>query len=90
MKKSQSIRIGGRVQGVFFRASAKATADELGIKGIVRNEADGSVYLEVEAEEDRANRFIDWCRRGPAGARVMTFVIAEMPEKGYVDFRIIR
>lgn len=90
MKKSLSIHIGGKVQGVFFRASAKKIADELGIKGIIRNEPDGGVYVEAEAEEVVLSRFIDWCRHGPVHASVMTFVIAEQHERAYVDFRIVR
>jgi acylphosphatase len=51
MKKHFNIRISGRVQGVFFRASTKAKAEELGISGFVQNEPDGSVYIEAEGEE---------------------------------------
>ncbi len=88
MNKSVSIRIGGKVQGVFFRASTKTMADQLHVNGLVRNEPDGGVYIEAEAEEDNLNRFIDWCRHGPARAKVMTFVIVEGPQKGYVEFEI--
>jgi acylphosphatase len=88
--KSLSIRIGGKVQGVFYRASAKDRADELGVNGIVRNEPDGSVYIEAEAEQETLDKFVEWCRKGPARARVMTFVIDEKPRKGYVGFEIQR
>ena len=88
--KSLSIRIGGKVQGVFFRASAKRMADQLGVSGIVRNEPDGSVYIEAEAKAEILDQFVDWCRRGPSGAQVMTFVISHLPEKGYVGFQILR
>jgi acylphosphatase len=43
-----SIRISGKVQGVFFRASTKGKAEQYGINGFVRNEKDGSVYIEAE------------------------------------------
>jgi len=78
------------VQGVFFRASTREKAVELGIKGIVRNEPDGGVYIEAEGGEENLSRFIEWCRHGPAHAKVMTFVIAEQAERAYVDFRIVR
>lgn len=90
MNKSLSIRISGKVQGVYFRASAKEKADALGIKGIVRNEPDGGVYIEAEAGEENLQRFIEWCRHGPAHAGVMTLVIAEQDKRAYVDFRIVR
>jgi acylphosphatase len=88
--KSLSIRIGGRVQGVFFRASTKEKADLLGVRGVVRNEPDGRVYIEAEADAEILDDFVEWCRRGPSRAQVMTFVISDMPEKGYVGFQIVR
>lgn len=57
------------VQGVFFRYSAKDVADGLGISGFARNEADGTVYVEAEGEEDNLNEFLKWCRQGPETAR---------------------
>jgi acylphosphatase len=65
-----SIKVSGKVQGVFFRASTKDMADEIGIKGFVRNESDGSVYIEAEADDERLNEFIAWCHHGPSHAVV--------------------
>ena len=45
-----NIHITGRVQGVNFRTYTKEKAEELGILGFVRNETDGSVYLEAEGD----------------------------------------
>ncbi len=70
MEKHYEIRVHGRVQGVFFRASTQEKAHELGIKGFVRNEPDGSVYIEAEGEEEALNRFVDWCHYGPSAASV--------------------
>jgi len=50
MKKHVNITVKGRVQGVGFRYSAMEAAEELGIKGFVRNMPDGSVYIEAEGE----------------------------------------
>ena len=50
--KHLSIRVSGKVQGVFFRASTKDRADELHIKGTVGNNADGSVSIEAEGEDE--------------------------------------
>jgi acylphosphatase len=58
MKKRFSIRVNGRVQGVFFRASTKEVADQLGVRGFVRNEPDGKVYIEAEADEEALKRFV--------------------------------
>lgn len=64
------IKVSGTVQGVFFRESARSEAHRLGLAGIARNEADGSVYLEVEGGEENVKKFIDWCRKGPPMAKV--------------------
>ena len=63
--KHINIKVKGKVQGVFFRASTKAVADQMGIKGLVRNEKDGSVYIEAEANETFLDIFVEWCNEGP-------------------------
>ncbi len=68
--KHVNIRVSGKVQGVFFRASTKEQADQLGVKGFARNEPNGDVYIEAEGEEDKLNLFLEWCARGPSKARV--------------------
>jgi acylphosphatase len=88
--KRMLIRVSGKVQGVFFRASAKDEADRLGIAGVVRNEPDGSVYIDAEGPEEILLRFLEWCRKGPPHARVLTFVTEEATPEGYVGFKIER
>jgi acylphosphatase len=48
--KHWNIKVTGKVQGVFFRASTKAVADQLGVKGFVKNLSDGSVYIEAAGD----------------------------------------
>ena len=84
------IRVSGKVQGVFYRASAKNEADKLGVRGIVRNEPDGSVYIEAEGNESELSNFIAWCKKGPPRSQVLTFVMEGAPLIGYVGFSIIR
>ena len=64
------MHVSGRVQGVFFRYETKSLADELGVKGWVRNLPDGRVEAVFEGEETLVRRMIDFCRKGPPGARV--------------------
>jgi acylphosphatase len=64
------IRVHGKVQGVFFRQSAQEKAEELNVTGWARNEADGSVYMEAEGEDENLQRFLEWCRQGPPAASV--------------------
>jgi len=88
MIKTFSIRISGKVQGVFFRASAKEKADELGIEGLVRNEKDGTVHIEAQGEEDAIEEFLHWCRQGPPRARVDRCEIAEQGHREFDGFEV--
>lgn len=65
-----TLRIQGKVQGVFFRESARVEATRLGLVGWVRNRPDGSVEAVVEGEPGMMEEFIRWCHRGPSQARV--------------------
>jgi len=64
------VRICGQVQGVFFRASAEAEANRLGLTGWVRNRPDGSVELVAEGDQARLDALVAWCRHGPPRAEV--------------------
>lgn len=90
MMKACTLRVSGRVQGVFFRTSAKEVADQLGICGIVRNEPDGTVFVVAEGDEMALERFIAWCKKGPPRAQVVTFVMDDAKPRGYVGFKIDR
>ena len=65
-----SVRVTGRVQGVFYRGSKQAEAERLGLVGWVRNLADGSVQLEAQGPRAAVDALLAWCRVGPCGARV--------------------
>ena len=65
-----NIKIYGKVQGVFFRSYAKNEAEELSVKGFVKNEIDGSVYMESEGERPDLEEFIERLRRPPKSAKV--------------------
>lgn len=88
--KHLNVRVSGRVQGVFFRASTKEQADSIGIKGFVRNETNGDVYIEAEGNEDALKKFVNWCRQGPSRARVDNLDIKEGELLGFVNFEVSR
>lgn len=88
--KYLSIKITGKVQGVFFRASAKEVADQLTIKGVTQNMPDGSVYMEAEGEEDNLKRFIEWCKQGPPRAQVTRVDVQKGEVKNFEKFEIRR
>ena len=70
MSKRASLKIEGRVQGVFFRQSTQEKAQELGLTGWVRNQPDGSVAAVAEGPSKDIEKLIDWCRQGPPAADV--------------------
>ena len=80
------MRIRGRVQGVFFRASCARQAETLGVAGSVRNAADGSVEAVFEGEAPAVEAIMRWCRSGPAGARVDEVVVADEAPEGVEGF----
>jgi acylphosphatase len=83
------LKISGRVQGVYFRASALQQAQKLGLTGWVMNCFDGSVEAVAEGARAKLDELIAWCRLGPSGARVTNVDIKwESPEHGFRGFTI--
>jgi acylphosphatase len=79
----------GKVQGVFFRASTKAKAKELGLSGWVRNLPDGSVELEAQGQSPKLRKLEEWCHEGPRIAEVSQVACEEIDtiaKEG--DFRV--
>ncbi len=72
MNIQMHVVISGRVQGVWFRASTKEKADELGLTGWVRNTPRGDVEAVFEGDEASVREMLAWCRRGPPLAKVTT------------------
>ena len=84
MQKHYKLKILGKVQGVWYRGSTRQKAQELGVKGFVQNETDGSVYAEIEGDEAQLQQLIDWCKQGPELARVQK---VEVTEGVFTDFK---
>jgi len=84
------VYVSGRVQGVFFRYETKSLADELGVKGWVRNLPDGRVEAVFEGEEELVKKMIDFCKKGPPGARVTGINVEWEDYKGEFDGFYIR
>ena len=90
MKSHLDITVTGKVQGVFFRSSTKAVADQLGIKGQISNEPDGSVYIEAEGDKVALEMFLDWCKEGPEHAKVISVERHEGELKNYRNFEVVK
>ncbi|ALV22956.1 putative nucleoside phosphatase [Carnobacterium antarcticum] len=65
MMKKVTLTVTGRVQGVGFRYMTKMVADQIGVFGLVRNEMDGSVYIEANGEPQKIDAFIEEIRKSP-------------------------
>jgi acylphosphatase len=63
--------VSGRVQGVYYRASARERARSAQLTGHARNLPDGRVEVLACGEETAVLRFIEWLWEGPAAARVL-------------------
>jgi acylphosphatase len=83
------LRIAGRVQGVGYRAWAWQTAAGLGLRGWVRNRADGTVEALVIGADDAVAAMIEACRDGPSAARVRDIVVDETEDDGSAGFRAL-
>lgn len=79
------IIITGRVQGVWFRKYTEEKANELGIKGWVKNTPDGNVLVVAQAEKKDLDTFIDYLKIGPPMARVNKIFTSEMNVLGDFD-----
>lgn len=81
------IAVRGRVQGVWFRASAEREAARLGLSGFARNERDGSVTVEAEGVPAAVDAMVAWCRTGPPRAEVTDVAVTALEPLGTSGFR---
>lgn len=88
MIKSVSIKVHGKVQGVGFRFYTQKTAVEMEVMGFVKNERDGSVYIEAEASDETMEVFLHWVSKGPEWARVDEIHVQDIPSQDFEDFSI--
>ena len=82
--------ISGKVQGVFYRASAKDVADQLQLTGWVRNTKEGEVEAMASGNQQQLQQFIDWCRQGPSKAIVKNVQVTFIEEEPFNKFTIIK
>ncbi|MFT5724358.1 MAG: acylphosphatase [Bacteroidia bacterium] len=85
------ITVIGRVQGVFFRAYTEKKAIELGITGYVKNQNDGSVYIDAQGSPVELKNFVAWCHIGAPLSSVKAVQVTDVDVVAdYVDFKIKR
>jgi acylphosphatase len=70
LKVRAHVYVSGRVQGVFFRSETQDEAFRQNVTGWVKNLPDGRVEAVFEGEKENVEKMIEFCKRGPRGARV--------------------
>ena len=78
----------GRVQGVFFRDSARRRADAVGVAGWARNRSDGTLEAVFEGEAGAVASLVAWCGEGPRGAAVDRLEESDEPPEGLRGFDV--
>jgi len=79
------------VQGVYYRQNTAQKAQELGIRGWIRNLSDGRVESVMEGDKVNIGKILDWCKQGPADANVSGIqVIDEEYKDEFTTFDIVK
>ena len=86
MTVRKRVLVSGRVQGVFFRDSARKEAQSQGLGGSARNLDDGRVEVVLEGEEEAVERMIEWCHSGPDHADVDAVEVTDEQPSGTTGF----
>lgn len=82
--------IKGKVQGVFYRATAQEVAEELHVTGCVKNTPEGKVEITASGSEEQLQKFISWCKQGPPKAVVTNVSVNQIAEEEFDGFKIVR
>ncbi|MDQ2900752.1 MAG: acylphosphatase [Acidobacteriota bacterium] len=85
---AREFQVRGRVQGVGFRWFVKKEAHQLGVKGYVRNEADGNVFVYAVGTERQLSQLAARLHRGPRFAEVRGVDEREAAVRKYETFEI--
>jgi acylphosphatase len=82
VKTRAHVFVSGRVQGVFFRTEIRHEAKKRDVKGWVCNLPDERVEAVFEGEETKVRELVEFCRRGPPGARVTNIDVSWKSYRG--------
>lgn len=90
LKKVKAI-VSGSVQGVGFRMSTQSKARQIGVRGYVRNLANGDVEIVAAGEAERVDKLLQWTKSGPSSAVVNNLQVASITDDmEFEDFEIRR
>jgi acylphosphatase len=88
--KEIAATVTGRVQGVFYRATAQQHAQQLGIVGYAKNQHDGSVQVVAQGSEEQLQAFIDTLWEGSQAAQVENVAVTWGEPDEYLDDFVTR
>jgi acylphosphatase len=88
--KTIHLLIKGKVQGVFYRATAKKVADQLGVNGWIKNTKERDVEVIATGNEEALTEFLNWCKQGPKDAKVTDVIITTKNPEAFNGFSIVR
>ena len=88
-QRTVSVKIEGRVQGVYYRAWTEQTARALGLDGTVRNASDGSVEAVFSGPVEKVDEMLRLCADGPPDARVTKMTVTEDGGSVGPGFRVL-
>ena len=80
--------VSGRVQGVWYRDTARREAEGLGLAGSARNQEDGTVLLEAEGPAEAVDAFLAWAAEGPPRAHVTSVRADDVEPTGQAGFTV--
>lgn len=90
MLQTVCLHITGKVQGVYYRQSARTKALSLGITGYVQNLPDQSVQIIATGSSGALKELIEWCKKGPPAASVNQVRVTEQTLEVFEQFMIRR
>lgn len=89
MKKSMRLYITGSVQAIFFMAFVKEKAEELNVKGFIRNLEDGRVEIFIEGDANQVNEMIEICKKGHKNSNIKSVEIKPERFQDFKNFKIL-
>jgi acylphosphatase len=91
MKAAARFVVQGTVQGIFFRQFVKGHADDMKLRGFVRNLDSGDCEVIIEGEKEAINRLLEFVKKGPEHAQIRNVIVEERKWSGDFDeFKILR
>ena len=90
MLKTLSIKVAGKVQGVYYRQSTREKAQQLGVTGTVQNLRNGDVLIVATGTTDQLDQLVSWCKQGPPRAVVTDIQVEQKDTHPFNGFTIQR